>query len=135
MENYARTLLARQQALDHLDTARDLINRNQQEMNRLLAGACAAARMLQVCEYERALEKQQAERVAALALAERRTNAAFQAMLLARQQRLIVDGYRKKKLAGHQREVAREEQKFVDDLAARRAGSILSWNPAEAASQ
>ena len=44
MENYVHALLARQQVLDRLETARERIRLNQQEMNRLLAASCAAAR-------------------------------------------------------------------------------------------
>ena len=133
METYVHALLARQQVLARLEAARERIRLNQQEMNRLLAAGCAAARLAQVHLYERALEKQQAEQVLALAQAERRVQATFQAMLTARQRRKMVESFRAKQHARHQRAEWREEQKLLDDLASRRARPILAWHPEGAA--
>jgi flagellar export protein FliJ len=133
MENYLRALLARQQALEHLEASRDQIRRNQQELRRLLTEGCPATQAAQVNQYQRFLEKIQAERVSALGLAERRVNVTFQGMLLARQQRQAVETYRDKELARHQREEAREEQKLLDDMASRRGRSMLAWNPGRVA--
>src|SRR5208283_3618283 len=85
METYVHALLARQQVLDRLESAREQIRRNQQEIHRLLAAACPAVELAQAGQYERILEKRQSEQVAALTLVERRVQAAFQAMLTARQ--------------------------------------------------
>jgi flagellar export protein FliJ len=132
MENYVRALLSRQQVLDRLETARERIRLNQQEINRLLAAACAAAQLAQASHYARVLERQQADQVTALALAERRVQAAFQSMLSARQRRKMVENLHAKQLASHQRAEWREEQKLTDDLASRRGRSILAWHPGEA---
>lgn len=128
MEHYVRSLLSRQQAMDQLEVVRDRIRQNQQELSRLLSAGCTAAMAAQVQLFERSLEKQQADRVAGLALAERRVNASFQAMVLARQKRNMVENYRKRQIARHQRAETREEQKLLDDLAARRERSVLSWS-------
>ena len=133
MDTYVHALLARQQVLDRLESAREQIRRNQQEMNRLLAAGCAASQLAQIHQYERALEKQQAEQVLALALAERRVQAAFQSMVTARQRRKMVESFRAKQHARHQRAEWREEQKLLDDLASRRARPILAWHPEGAA--
>ncbi len=134
MEQYVRALLARQQALDQLDLIRDRILQNHQELNRLLSAGCTAAVVTQAHHFERALQKQQADRLASLALVERRVNAAFQAMILARQKRKTVESFRKRQLARHQRAENREEQKMLDDLASRRERSIFAWNPSRTAS-
>ena len=133
MDTYVHALLARQQALDRLETAREQIRRNQQEINRLLAEGCAASRLAQIHQYERALEKQQTDLVLALALAERRVQTAFQSMLAARQRRKIVENFRAKQFARHQRAEWREEQKLLDDLSSRRGRPILAWHPEGAA--
>jgi len=133
MEYYVHALLARQQVADRLEITREQIRRNQQEIGRLLAGACAASRLAQAHLYERALEKQQAEQALALALAERRVQAAFQAMVAARQRRKMVESFRAKQHARHQRAEWREEQKLLDDLASRRGRPILAWHPEGAA--
>jgi flagellar export protein FliJ len=132
METYVHALLARQQVLDRLEMARERIRRNQQEIVRLLAAPCAAAQLAQAGQFERALEKQQADLVAALAQAERRVQATFQAMLAARQRRKMVESFRAKQYARHQRAEWREEQKVTDDLASRRGRSILAWHSEEA---
>lgn len=133
METYVHSLLARQQAADRLETARGLILLNQQEINRLLAHGCAASLLAQAHLYELALEKQQTDLILALTLAERRLQAAFQAMIAARQRRKMVENLRAKQQARHQRDEWREEQKLLDDFASRRGRPILAWNSAEAA--
>lgn len=132
METYVHALLARQQVLDRLEAARERIRRNQQEINRLLAAPCAAVQLAQAGHYECALERQQADQIVALALAERRVQTTFQAMLAARQRRKMVESYRARQLAHHQRAESREEQKLTDDLASRRGRSILAWHAEEA---
>jgi flagellar export protein FliJ len=133
LENYARALLARHQALEQLDAIRERIHRNQQELSQLLTAGCAAARAAQASQYQRSLEKTLAERATTLALADRRAGAALQAMLLARQQLQTVENYRDKQLARHRREETREDQKLLDDLASRRARSIFAWTATGAA--
>lgn len=132
MEVYVHALLARQQVLDRLEAARERILHNQQEINRILTSPCAAVELAQAGCYERVLEKQQADQVALLAAAERRVQTVFQAMLAARQRRKMVESFRAKQLARHQRAEWREEQKLTDDLASRRGRSILAWHPEEA---
>ena len=61
-----------------------------------------------------------------LGQAERRVNAASQAMLVARQQREMVDVYREKQLAAHDRLGLREEQKILDEFAIRRVTALNS---------
>jgi flagellar export protein FliJ len=131
IEIYVHALLARQQAADRLETARERIRRNQQEISRLLAAACAAAPLAQAGYYECALEKQELELAAAMALAERRVQASLKVMLSARQRRKMVENFRAKQLVRHLRNQWREEQKLTDDLASRRGRSILSWHPDE----
>ena len=133
LETYVQALLGRQQVLDKLDTIRGQIQRNQQEIHRLLTKSCTASALLQVNQYARSLEKLQADQIVALALAERRVNSTFQAMILARQQRKMVENFRAKQFARHQRSEWREEQKFLDDLASRRGRLMPSWNAPEPA--
>jgi flagellar export protein FliJ len=133
MEIYVHALLARQQVLDRLEAVQDQIRLNQQEMKRLLAAACAASQLAQASQYERALEKQQAEQILALALAERRVQNTFQAMLAARQRNKMIENLRAGQHARHQRAEWREEQKLLDDLASRRGRPILAWHREAAA--
>jgi flagellar export protein FliJ len=126
LEHYARALLVRQQALDAVESAREAIQGHWAEMRRQLSRRCAAVQASQLQDHHRVLERRQQECVVALRAAERGVNAASQAMLAARQQREIVDTYRDKQWAKHQRLEARAEQTINDELAARR---VTSYQP------
>lgn len=134
MEQYAQSLLARQQILDRVNAFELELNAGWQELRGRLAKGCPASQAAQAHEYHRALGKRRDEAIAALGLAERRVHAALQAMLTARQQREIVDKSCEKQKARHLREEFRVEQKLLDDLAGRRTASSLSWKPTEALS-
>ncbi|HZQ48493.1 MAG TPA: flagellar export protein FliJ [Verrucomicrobiae bacterium] len=134
MEQYAQALLARRQILDRLNAVEQDLNAGWQELRGQLAKGCPASQAAQAHDYHRALGKRRDEAIAALGIAERRVNAALQAMLTARQQREIVDKSCEKQKARHLREQFQAEQKLLDDLAGRRTASSLCWNPAEAIS-
>src|SRR5581483_3699680 len=126
LEQYSRALLVRQQAIDALETARDHIHAHWAETRRQLSGKSSASQLSQLQDHSRVLERRQQECVAALRAAERSVNAASQLMLLARPQREIVDKFRDKQLAKHQRLEALEDQKLIDELAARRGPSLYT---------
>ena len=129
LEAYAGALLARQQILDALAALEEQIARDFARTRQLLANSCTAAQAAQAQNYHRSLENKREESVIALGLAERRVHAASQAMLAARQQREIVDTFREKQHAVHQRLELREEQKLLDEFAGRR---VTSLHPAQA---
>jgi flagellar export protein FliJ len=120
LEDYIRALVGRQQAWQAVETIDQLIGSDFAQMRQMLAGGCTAAQAAQAQNYHRSLEKKRDDGVTALGQAERRVNAASQAMLAARQQREMVDVYRQKQQAQHQRLEWREEQKIMDEFAVRR---------------
>jgi flagellar export protein FliJ len=132
MEQYAQALLARQRALSRLEEIQRQLNVAWQEIRTRFSAGCTAAQAVQVHGYRQTLEKRREECAAALGEAERRVNAALQVMLAARREREIADKFFEKQKSRHTREHLRLEQKMLDDLAARRGNSILSWSPAEA---
>jgi hypothetical protein len=95
LQEYVRALLARQQALDLLETIHQQIKQVWTVMRKLLDGAGAAGRAAQAVRIARAalaaqaqssyhlLEQRREECFAALHQAERRANAALHAMLAA----------------------------------------------------
>jgi flagellar FliJ protein len=129
LDQYGRTLLLRQQAVSQLEMVRQTLAAGWQELRELLSHGCEAAAVSRMQAYHKTLEKRRDECIVALNVAERRVNAAFASLMTARQQREIVDKAFDKQTANHVRERAREEQKFLDDLAGRRGSSVLSWNP------
>jgi flagellar export protein FliJ len=126
MEQYARALLSRQQVLDLLAAIEQRISRDFTRMRELLAGGCSAGQAAQAQSYHCSLEKHRDDCVAALGVAERRVQAAFQAMLAARQRREMVDVFRDKQHAAHSRLEWREEQKIQDEFALRRVTALNS---------
>ena len=96
LQEYVRALLARQQALDLLETIHQQIKQIWTVMRKLLDGAGAAGRAAQAVRIARAalatqaqhsyhlLEQRREECIAALHQAERRANAALHAMLAVR---------------------------------------------------
>ena len=120
LEDYIRALLARQTALNTVESIDRSIGRHFAEMRQLLAQGCTASQASQAQEYHRALELKRHGSALALAQAERRVNEASQAVLAARRQREMVEVYRDKQLALHQRLEMREEQKAMDEFATRR---------------
>jgi flagellar export protein FliJ len=131
VDQYVRALLDRQKAVEAVEEMERQLEANSREVGRVLSAGCTAAHAFQLNNYHRFLEKQQEQRSKELAAAEQRLTAAFQAMLLARQQREIVESYRKRQHARYQRDLLREEQKALDELAGRRSASVLSWSQTE----
>ena len=131
MEQYAQTLIARRQALNALEAVERELSVCWQEWRGQLAGGFAAADAAKAQAYQRLLIQRRDECTAALEAAERRVNTALDGMILARQQREIVDKCFDRQKIRHQREQARGEQKFLDDLAGRRGSSIFAWKPVE----
>jgi flagellar export protein FliJ len=126
LEVYIRTLLARQQALQALEEIDQSIARDFVQMRQLLAGGCTAAQASHAQNYHGSLQKKRDAAVAALGQAERRVGESIQAALAARQQREMVDVYREKQQAQHQRLEWREEQKIMDEFAMRRVTAFSS---------
>jgi flagellar export protein FliJ len=124
LEQYAQALGARQQVLDLLESIDEKISQSRTAIRALLADGCDASEATHAYAAHGVLEKRRDECVTALGHAERRVNAASQVMLLARQQREIVDIFCEKQKARHQKLELREEQKLLDEFASRRVTSI-----------
>jgi flagellar export protein FliJ len=126
LEQYARALLARQQVLGLLQDMDARIDRDCSRLRQCLDSGCTAGQAAQAQSFHRSLQKRRDDCLTALGLAERRVNVASKAMLFARQQREIVDAYRDKQRAAHQRLGLREEQKIQDEFAIRRVTALNS---------
>lgn len=125
-EQYARALLGRQQAMAAVEAAEEEIRLDRLRLHKLLDKGCTAAQAEQAQRFHRSLEGRRQEVQALLGQAERRVNATLQAMIAARQQREMVDVYCEKQRARHSRQAGREEQKALDEFAARRVTSFHS---------
>jgi len=126
LEDYIRALLDRQQVLQLLEAVDQSIARDFAQMRQLRAGGCTGAQAAQAQNYHCSLEMMRDNRLADLGDAERRVNEASKAMLVARRQREMVEVYREKQQAVHQRLEWREEQKIMDEFAIRRVTALSS---------
>jgi flagellar export protein FliJ len=129
LEEYARALAARQQIFSSLEAMNARLSDDWSRIRQLLTGGCNGAEAVQAHSFHRSLEARRNECVAALGQAERRVQSALQAMRAAHQQREIVDIYREKQYACHQRLEAREEQKILDEFAVRRSSGGQARQP------
>lgn len=127
-DQYAKTLLARQQVIDKLRSLQGRLDEGWNELRHNLKQGCPASFAAQAHEYHRSLEKHRDECNVELGLAERRVNLALQTMLRAKQQREVVDKFYQKQKEAHLRELNRDEQKLLDELAGRRVTSLFAFN-------
>ena len=133
MEQYAQVLAARQQVLVRLDAIQAELNESWHLWRLQLAQSCPASQAAQAHDYQRALSQRRDQAISDLGVAERRVQAALQAMLAARQQTEIVDKSFENQKARHSREEFRHEQKIMDDLAGRRGSPHVFLDSDEAA--
>ena len=99
----------------------------QEESQRCLLKGAFSAHIVQQQLYGSHMEECRKKAAEAITVSEQKANQAMQAMLLARQEREIVDKFREKQRAIYDRSMTVEEQKLLDELAGRRTESVLSW--------
>jgi len=127
LENYAHALLVRAGALRQLEATQRELDAVWARVREEMTQGCAAAKAAQLRLQARLLEEDRTAREEALAHAERGANQALQQMLAARKQREAVDKLRGRQRLSYDRDVARDSQKFLDELATQRAVSASSW--------
>jgi flagellar FliJ protein len=129
LEQYSQALLVRQRAMARLETAQRELESALHESRIIMAKGCSAHEAARSSEYQQSLGKVRDERFAALGTAERGVNNAMRAMLLARQQREVVDKCFDRQKSRFQREEMRVEQKIMDEFAGRRGIHGFAFNP------
>ncbi|MBE0539888.1 MAG: flagellar export protein FliJ [Verrucomicrobia bacterium] len=127
LESYAQALLFRRRAVTDLEATLQELETAWASLRNALAAGCSAARMAQLRSHSQALEATRESRRFALQQAERAVNQTLQQMLAARQQREVVDKFRGQQRGRHERALARETQKFLDELATQRTTPALAW--------
>ncbi len=129
MDHYGRALLRRQRALEQLAEAQAELQRACREVEGLFSEGCPAARLAQAQSFCRLLQGRRQDREAALGQAERELNLALHEMNDARKQRKVVEKFRDKQRARHERELVLEEQKLMDEFAQRSGGALTARWP------
>lgn len=127
LETYAQALLARQNALNHLESAQHDLEHSWSRLRQTLESGCSASAASRLRQESQVLEEDRKSREEILAQAERGVSQALQQMLAARQQREAVEKARTKQRASYDRDVQRDTQKFLDELATQRAAPAQAW--------
>jgi len=126
MEQYAKTLLARQNAMSQLESLQHDLDDAWLKFRETLESGCSASSATRLRQQAQYLEEDRKVREEALAQAERAVGQAMQQMLIARKQREAVEKFRGKQRLAHDQDIQRETQKFLDEIATQRA-SVQSW--------
>ncbi len=127
LEAYARALLTRQQSLESLALANEEQAQWWVHRRKQLTQGCSAGALEQWRASDCTLTERRETAEAALGQAEVAVNQTLQAMLLARREREAVEKHLQRQRLNYQRELGREEQKNMDDLAQRRVLPALGF--------
>jgi len=127
LETYAQALLARQSAWQQLESAQHALDNAWSQLRQTLESGCSASAATRLRQASQLLEEERLVREEKLAATERGVSHALQKMLAARQQREAVENFRGKQRAAYDRDVQRDSQKFLDELATQRATPSPSW--------
>lgn len=126
LEAHAAALLARHQALERVRLAERELSAAWSELRRRQDTGCSAAELAQASAFSQSLSRRRDEVISALALSERGVNVSLKNLLEMRRQREIVDACHDKQKVAHQREMARQQNRLLDDLAGRRFTPLLA---------
>ncbi|MFO1511537.1 MAG: flagellar export protein FliJ [Verrucomicrobiota bacterium] len=127
LENYAQALLARQNALGQLEAVQRELDAAWLRLRQTLESGCSASAATRLRQHSAGLEEERHHREDLLTQAQRKVGQALQQMLAARQQREAVEKFRGRQRASWDRDVQRDTQKFLDELATQRAAPALTW--------
>lgn len=119
LENYARKLQTRQQALDDLAAIENDLALAWNDLRHQMIEGTHAAALLQRQAHCHHLGQQREQRLTLLSQAEEAANLALLTVLTARQNREVVEKFLDQQRKNYQRECNREEQKLLDELAHR----------------
>ena len=126
LERYARAIECRQAAAERFAQAeRELSEARRQWLN-AMADGCPAAHAAQTLGFCHSIEKRCEHCAQSLHLADIELNQASQQMLLARQQREVVERFLGRQRGEYDRLLRAEERKLIDDLVGRRPPMSLS---------
>jgi flagellar export protein FliJ len=129
LERYAHALLERQKALEKVEAVHAQQSawwvRRREELDR----GCSGGSLVQWSASDSRLREQRQKAEAALADAEVSVNQTLQQMLQTRRDRETAEKYLQRQRELFNRQIGREEQKALDELASRSRSAIpvLSW--------
>jgi flagellar protein FliJ len=127
LETYAQALLARQNAFTQLEAVQRELDAAWLRLRQTLESGCSASAATRLRQHSAGLEEERQQREELLTQAQRQVGQTLQQMLAARQQREAVEKFRGRQRLSYDRDVQRDTQKFLDELATQRATPALAW--------
>ena len=126
LQAHAKTLFARQTALDRLNAVSGAIEALRLDLRQAVVSGCSAAVLAQFHGYGGQLEADRNVAAQSVAQAEKEVAASLEKVLGARRERESVEKFQARERESHEREALRDEQKRLDEIALRRVPGI--WN-------
>ena len=127
LEAYSRALRARQLARDRLQAVERELELAWAARRACQSQPAPAARLRAANEFCAFLDDQRLAAASHLRTAQQAVDAAWKKLVLARQRREAVEKYRQRQWREHQAATQRAEQKWLDEIAQRRAVVAGAW--------
>lgn len=126
LQAHAKTLQARQGALDRLNAISGALDSLRSEIHQAMTAGCSAAVLSQFQGYGARLNADRTAAAETLAQADAAVASSLEKVLGAKRDRESVEKFRSRERAEYDRESLREEQKLLDEIALRRAANPWS---------
>lgn len=126
LQAHAKTLQARQAALDRLNAVSGALESLRSEIQHAMTAGCSAAVLAQFQGYGARLGADRVAAADALAKADSAVAKSLENVLAAKRDRESVEKFRSRERAEYDKESLREEQKLLDEIALRRAANPWS---------
>lgn len=127
LKQFGLAIAARAQATRDLEEVRRHCDAGWQASRQSMRAGVTAAQLVRLGAYCRTMEQLQRQSEANLRRAQRTVDERWEKLLTIRQQREAVDKYYQRLRGAYERQLSREEQKALDDMAYHRPPAAMTW--------
>ncbi len=127
MRQFGLAIAARAQAARDLEEVQRHCDAGWQASRQSMKAGVTAAQLAKLGAYCRAMEELRRQSEATLHRAQRMVDEKWEKLLTIRQQREAVDKYYQRQRGVYERQLSREEQKALDDMAYQRSAPTAAW--------
>jgi len=127
LKQFGLAIAARAQAARELEEVRRHCDAGWQASRQSMKAGVTASQLAKLGAYCRAMEELQRQAETTLRRAQRTVDEKWEKLLTIRQQREAVDKYYQRQRGAYERQLSREEQKALDDMAHQRPAPAAAW--------
>jgi flagellar export protein FliJ len=127
LRQFGLAIAARTQAARELEDVRRHCDAGWQASRQSIKAGVTAAQLARLGAYCRTMEQLQRQAEAGLSRAQRTVDERWEKLLTVRQQREAVDKYYQRLRGAYERQLSRDEQKALDDMAYHRPTPDTAW--------